>query len=319
VLELELPPPLAWEYAQGDERLATTLAQALKLGLARERYVDPGEVEHFVRRVGHPRSPSVSLVFHDQLPGGTGYLPWLQANLPRVARRAWEHLDACPCEQSCYRCLREFWNQREHDLLDKRLVFRHLLVLAAADPSSPPVGDLEEAKFDSFLETAFWRLAKEADLALPVVQRLVRSSDGRRITTADFAWGDVLVFVDGYAWHGADAEQAVEDQARRSALAHEGKLVLEFAYEDVVDGAAETITAIRSVVRGEFETATAAGAQALEIGGRVVPVASHDLEARLVVRSTAVTSWTDRSAWRSWLEENRLLAAAGLSVARSTG
>jgi hypothetical protein len=105
--------------------------------------------------------------------------PATKANLGRVARAACEHLTACPCEKACYRCLRDYWNQRDHNDLDKRLVLRHLLLIANEDPTTPPIGDLEEARMDSFLEAGFWRLVKGADLPLPVVQRLVRSAERR--------------------------------------------------------------------------------------------------------------------------------------------
>jgi ATP-dependent helicase YprA (DUF1998 family) len=51
--------------------------------------------------------------------------------LPEAALAALELLQQCECVDSCYRCLRNYRNQSEHALLDKRLVIETLQNLAA--------------------------------------------------------------------------------------------------------------------------------------------------------------------------------------------
>ena len=62
-------------------------------------------------------------MIYDVMPGGTGYLPKLFANggagLRAAASEALHRLEMCTCADSCHRCLRDFWNQRHHLLLDR--------------------------------------------------------------------------------------------------------------------------------------------------------------------------------------------------------
>jgi ATP-dependent helicase YprA (DUF1998 family) len=65
------------------------------------------------------------------MPGGTGYLRKFYDHLPHIAERALQYLQNDPCTLACYSCLKAFWNQRWHGLLDKRLVFGELKELAS--------------------------------------------------------------------------------------------------------------------------------------------------------------------------------------------
>ncbi len=167
------------------------------------------------------------------------------------------------------------------------------------------------------LEAGFWRLVKGADLPLPIVQRLVRSADGARVTTADFAWGEnILVFVDGYRWHGSDTAQAEQDQRRRSTLAEEGRLVLEFAYEDIVSDREGTVAAIRALIQGERAEWKRDGGS-IVVAGTEVPAISVDEEAMIVTVAAPVGQWqASRAGWRRALAGHRLLARAGFAVRR---
>jgi ATP-dependent helicase YprA (DUF1998 family) len=73
------------------------------------------------------------LVLYDTMPGGTGYLQRFYHYLPQIAQRVRAHLNKEKCETACYSCLKEFWNQRIHALLDRRLVERVLGELASAE------------------------------------------------------------------------------------------------------------------------------------------------------------------------------------------
>ena len=64
------------------------------------------------------------------MPGGTGYLKRFMDNLPQISQRALQHFKDDKCESACYLCLKEFWNQRIHGLLNKHLVYEELEQLA---------------------------------------------------------------------------------------------------------------------------------------------------------------------------------------------
>ena len=114
-----------------------TLQQALKLGLQLELFVQPGEIQSFVATYKQDGYERKTLVLYDRMPGGTGYLRRFYDYLPQIARRVLDHLQRERCETACYSCLKEFWNQRLHGLLDKRLVYSVLEELALAEVSRP--------------------------------------------------------------------------------------------------------------------------------------------------------------------------------------
>jgi len=101
-----------------------TLQQAFKLGLQLELFIKPGEIESFVATRIEEGRECKTLVFYDTMPGGTDYLQRFYQYLPEIAQRVRTHLRNETCETACYSCLKEFWNQRMHALLDRRLVDR---------------------------------------------------------------------------------------------------------------------------------------------------------------------------------------------------
>ena len=208
--------------AASDEHWVKTFAQALLLGLQRTMYVGPKEVDSFVREWTSTGGGGVEreLVLDDAMPGGTGYLRRLFDDLPRVAGEVLAHLEACPCGSACYRCLKQFWNQRVHDQLDKRLVLSALRSLAADTATHPTPAPLEEVRFESFLEARFYKLLRDAGLPLPKEQRIARSKDGRYIVRADFAYDDppLTILVDGRAFHVGTTDQVLQDLKKRNEL-----------------------------------------------------------------------------------------------------
>ncbi len=108
-----------------------TLQQALKLGLQLELFTRPGEIESFVAMHEEQGVQKKILVLYDTMPGGTGYLKRLYENLPHIAAQVRNHLKEEQCETACYSCLKDYWNQRVHALLDRSLVDEVLAELAA--------------------------------------------------------------------------------------------------------------------------------------------------------------------------------------------
>lgn len=132
-VEIEMPPEI---NAMGEDTFAqwvATFQQAMKLGLQLEFYISPREIESFVERFQKDGQECRTVVFYDTMPGGTGYLLKFFENLPQVAQRAFSHLEHDTCTSACYSCLKDFWNQRVHSLLDKRLVYKELKELASIE------------------------------------------------------------------------------------------------------------------------------------------------------------------------------------------
>jgi hypothetical protein len=120
VVEIELPHEVT--IRRDFEPWVETLQQALKLGLQLELFTRPGEIESFVATYLSEEQQYKTLVLYDTMPGGTGYLQRFYEHLPQIAQRVRDYLRNEKCETACYSCLKEFWNQRIHALLNRQLV-----------------------------------------------------------------------------------------------------------------------------------------------------------------------------------------------------
>jgi Domain of unknown function (DUF1998) len=121
VVEIEIP----YEFSEDEDfftRWIATLQQAFKLGLQLELFTKSGEIESFVAKHIRDGKEYKTLVLYDTMPGRTGYLQRFYQYLPQIAQRVRKHLSDEKCETACYSCLKEFWNQRVHALLERKLV-----------------------------------------------------------------------------------------------------------------------------------------------------------------------------------------------------
>ncbi|NLB55204.1 MAG: DUF1998 domain-containing protein, partial [Lentisphaerae bacterium] len=63
------------------------------------------------------------IIIYDAVPGGAGHSRRLVTEdgevLKAVIKRAVNLLDTCKCSPSCYRCLRNYENQKIHEMLDR--------------------------------------------------------------------------------------------------------------------------------------------------------------------------------------------------------
>lgn len=64
-----------------------------------------------------------SLIFYDAVPGGAGYVKHLleKDNLKKVIQTTHALIESCECgeDTSCYSCLRNYYNQKHHDILKR--------------------------------------------------------------------------------------------------------------------------------------------------------------------------------------------------------
>jgi len=135
-VEIEVPPEIV--ARNNFEGWVETFQQALKLGLQLEFYIGPREIESFVETFQEDGRERKTVVLYDTMPGGTGYLRKFFDKLPQIAERAHHHLQNDTCATACYSCLKEFWNQRMHGLLNKQLVSNELEEIALAKMNITP-------------------------------------------------------------------------------------------------------------------------------------------------------------------------------------
>lgn len=80
---------------------------------------------------------SHKIIIYDAVPGGAGHSRRLVtqdgAVLRQVIKKAIQILGSCNCEPSCYRCLRNYENQKIHEILDRKKALNFLVQLMGDD------------------------------------------------------------------------------------------------------------------------------------------------------------------------------------------
>lgn len=196
-----------------------SLGYALINGMERYFMLGSGELDFSLEGPWKAEEAGVhysklSLAFIDPNLGGSGYLERFAGDFHLIAKRAIEHLDHPDCETACYRCLKEYQNQRYHEYLSWPQAIPALEELALAPPQQRPsrAGDIEDPRpwLEAFnegvgspLELKFLRLFEQHGFH-PQKQAPVSPSDSEApISIADFAVPErrLAIYIDGAAFH----------------------------------------------------------------------------------------------------------------------
>jgi very-short-patch-repair endonuclease len=228
-----------------------TLQYALKRGIEREFQLEESELVAEALPAAENRK---ALLFYEAAEGGAGVLTRLATDpsaIRRVAARAlevchfepagalWidgEPLDQDPeCEAGCYRCLLSYYNQPEHELIDRRnpAVLHLLCRLTAAEARKGTEGRTFEEQFDelvrlsgSSLERSWLELVRAHGFRLPDRAQPLIHEHGTR---ADFAYAhaQALIYIDG-PHHQGDRQHEL-DARITERLEDAGYTVVRFA------------------------------------------------------------------------------------------
>ena len=228
------------------EQFYTTLSQAIMEGLQISMNVDNDELNYFL--MPDPKNSNKSIiVIYEMDEGGAGILKSLDetATFHEVIHRAREILhefDSDGCDRACYECLCNYYNQRNHDKLNRKLVLPLLRTLSHAEVVSSFVdtasgksrfGELMDA-CESELEKAVLQRIKDLGLPLPTGSQNIISEDDVPIARPDFEYrGDgisLLVFVDGPD-HDKESVKH-DDEIKRAQLDFGGHQVFVVRYDD---------------------------------------------------------------------------------------
>lgn len=101
-----------------------TLCEAITLAACQKLELAPGELQAEYRPALTPNGRSgleAEIYIYDTLAGGAGFSRTIGEWGLSIFERALDILENCPdgCDKSCYRCLRNYKNKFEHDLLDR--------------------------------------------------------------------------------------------------------------------------------------------------------------------------------------------------------
>lgn len=222
------------------ERIRTSLLYALKRGIQLRYQVEERELAAELIGTDDQRR----LLFFESAEGGIGVCERLleEGELARVAQEALrlchydeagEEQDVEECSAACYRCLLAYENQREHHLLDRRLI-RNLLMRLSRTRLVLHVGtESRAAQYRRLLETADPASNLERDFISFLYQHGLRLPDRAQhrptddlFVQPDFFYEDscCCIFVDGTAHDQPSV--STDDRAKREALKDRGYRVL---------------------------------------------------------------------------------------------
>ena len=215
-MQMPLPEEIGLEYL-------TTLLHSYLIAAAIYFETDPNELRGFIQEVPTPQEEEMyKIVIYDSTLGGSGVLKEFVENISEISAKALQLLDECSCEKACYKCLKTYYNQRDHEKLDKRLV--RVTLQAFAEAGRYNIQDVSQEEYKKLVkplskseieeistlvegeETPIERMLREAieksGLPIPVMQYEMFDGD-RLITKPDFAYPEkkIAIFADGFLYH----------------------------------------------------------------------------------------------------------------------
>jgi ATP-dependent helicase YprA (DUF1998 family) len=238
------------EDAVPDEAFLASLGAALERGIQEVFQVEEREI--VAERIG--AGAERRLLLWEAAEGGTGVWPRLMEDARAIAQVAAESLRIChfdpekgedypeACSRACYRCLLSYVNQRDHALLDRRVIKDYLLALAGSTTSPKPQERPYEEQYqwlrerldrESSLEAAFLDLLFNTRRRLP--DRAQYRPEEHVYAEADFYYEragipGVAVFCDGPDHDQPDRKR--HDETERARLADLGYRVIAIRYDE---------------------------------------------------------------------------------------
>ena len=107
----------------GEKETMLSVLYALLEGLSREMGIERTDIKGCLFRTYEDGLLVYSVILYDAVAGGAGHVRRLigedGAPLERVLKKAYEVVNGCDCGSSCYKCLRNYYNQKIHDQLDR--------------------------------------------------------------------------------------------------------------------------------------------------------------------------------------------------------
>jgi len=253
VVKIDVPALLDGEGNPLDDELYrsffTTFAQAIIEGVQISMNVDVDEVRYFLMPDPENRKKS-SIILYETSEGGAGILESIveQSTFHEVIQQALTILheyDEKKCDRACYECLCNYYNQFDHDILDRQLVLPLLRSLLTAEVSTiPDRSPSAKEQFEELLSTCessfekvVLRAIYEAGLPLPDSGQRVIAEGDELIARPDFTYQrnghSIVIFVDG---PDHDRESLRRDDAnKRDRLDLMGYTVFSINHRDILE------------------------------------------------------------------------------------
>ena len=99
---------------------------AILEGLSKELDIERTDIKGCLHKIKWKDcgKPIYSVILYDAVAGGAGHVRRIVTEdgiaFQRVLNRAYQIVDGCKCDPSCYSCIRNYYNQKIHDQLNRR-------------------------------------------------------------------------------------------------------------------------------------------------------------------------------------------------------
>lgn len=111
---------------------------ALLEGMSQTLNIERNDIKGCLHRVGGLQGLTYSLVLYDAVAGGAGHVRRVVTDdgtqLMRVLEKALQIVSDCACDTSCYHCLRNYYNQKIHDQLNRKAAEEFLIRFKGGQP-----------------------------------------------------------------------------------------------------------------------------------------------------------------------------------------
>jgi very-short-patch-repair endonuclease len=230
VATLNLPPPEGLLPPQIEDYYVT-LKEGLLQGMQIALNLDASEVDGFVVK-RQAEQEGYDIILYETAEGGIGAIKaitdtrGLESIIARTRELLHEKDERMGCNKACYECLLNYYNQREHEKLDRNLVLPTLKKLEHLEIAQRTTGNQPE-RFEELLKTCGSELERNVlkkirEEALPLPdegQHIIYDGD-IRVAKPDFFYEKykIALFVDGPA-HDEDYVKKDDEEKRKKLKA----------------------------------------------------------------------------------------------------
>ena len=92
--------------------------------------IERTDIKGCLHKVRYKNSMVYNIILYDAVPGGAGHVRRIVTDdcsiFKKIIDKAILITSSCNCEPSCYNCIRNYYNQNVHDLLDRKLAVEFL-------------------------------------------------------------------------------------------------------------------------------------------------------------------------------------------------
>lgn len=110
----------------GDYETMISVLYAILEGLSKELDIERTDIKGCLHKISWEGSakPIYSIILYDAVAGGAGHVRRIVtengAVFQRVLKKAHQIVNGCKCDPSCYSCIRNYYNQKIHDQLNRK-------------------------------------------------------------------------------------------------------------------------------------------------------------------------------------------------------